>query len=459
MAWWNRSRSGSVEGIPAEDPISELKAHAGRIADTDREAASRLLRRPADHDDMPGRKLDRDAWIGRQVDTAFRTRVARTVYRFDDALEDAIHTHLHTPSRISSLLEGHEDIHTRNDREALIICARYAALARGGVPSLTRIDSEVEILAALHDDAVAARLHGTPPARMDMPPTDMSHRRHWLREMLAGEAAAISTGSMTPQHVAHAAVHARFAVVHDRPADGSPIEVRFPAYHPDEDRTAQRLSQAEAMAALDDHRLMARFGVIPGCDTPPSERVRRVSWIRRALTAEAVRRAAGLDAQSGPLALDLVDIDTTITGETLSFSGQLVLSGERICRITSPGNGEISADQWSEGCGPGDLQALDMILSATGDPRDDGATPDSLAARLMDRIALHLALESYREAAAGAVIFTIEENGLQVLLSVPIPANGTRDGARVAMTSAHPTAVALDDMPDDDAALLWAAIA
>ena len=454
MAWWNRGRTPTDGTDPHLAPFTAA-AKAAIAADVSRAV---LLRRPSDPEPCPTTGPERDAWIGRQVAGAFRTRVARSVYRFDEALEEAVADHLRSPERISTLLDGTEDVHTRNDREALIIAARYASLARGGGASLARIEAETEELCRAPDAAVTARLHGTPPARMDALPADEARRRLWLGEMLTGEAAAISTGAMPPGHVARAAVHGRFPVSHDRPADGSPVEVRFPAYHPEGGRDAQRIAQAETLAHQDDQRLLSRFGGIPGCTTPPADRARRVSWTRRALTAEAVRRAAGLDARPSSLALDLVDIETALEGDLLSFSGQLVLSGERICRITSPGGGEISADAWAEGCGPQDLEALDLVLSATGDPRDDGVTPDSLGARLMDRVAMHLALESYREAAARAVVFTVEEDGLPVVLTVPIPEGGTRDGARAAMRAAHPDAVALDEMQDDDAALLWAAL-
>jgi hypothetical protein len=460
MAWWSKDKTAAQAGGKADDTSATdaLIAEAVRLMSKDPDTGAARLRRPSDKAEAPTRHRERDEWAASQVRASFRLPSTASVYQLDEALSAAIAEALHRPDRCARLLEGPDDIHSRNERDALAICARYAMLARGGSTSLMRIDAEADALTQADDASVFLRLEHTPPVRMDPVPADHARRRHWLRETLAGEATAISTGMMSPAAVARAAVHARFPVRHDRPDDGARIEIRFPAYHADSDVGAQRASQAGHMAEQDDTRLLARFGTLPGCMPPPSEGDQRVRWVAKALTAETLRRSAALDNQAASIPIDLADIEAATDDGVLVFTGQLVVAGERICRITSPGAGEITADEWSEGASPADLEALDMVLAATGESRDGGETPDSLAARLLDRVAMHLALRSYREAAATALVFTIEEDGEPAVMTIPIPEGGTRDGARTIMLEAYPRAVVLDDMPDEDAALLWVAL-
>lgn len=463
MAWWTKGNKGAAGDAAADaetgsSPVDELSANAAMLMSRDAETGTARLKRGSDTLPVPVAARDRNAWASRQIEASFRIPSTSSVYRLDDGLAAAIDDHLRNPSRLAHLLDGPDDIHTRNERDALAVCARYAQLARGGANSLMRIDTEADALVGLDAGTIAARFVHTPAVRMDAVPSDEARRRHWLREMLAGEATAISTGAMSPEAVARAAVHARFPVTHDRPADGSRIEVRIPSYHADGDAGGQRGAQATHMADQDDTRLLSRFGTIPGCTPPPKASGDRAAWVLRALTAEALRRSAALDAQATSIPLELADIEATTDDGVLVFTGQLVVAGERICRITSAGGGEISADEWSEGATPADLEALDMVLAATGESRDGGETPDSLAARMLDRVAMHLALRSYRDAAAKALVFTIEEDGEPAVMTIPIPEGGTRDGARLIMVEAYPQAVVLDDMPDEDAALLWVAL-
>lgn len=398
---------------------------------------------------------ERHEWIARQIAAAFAVPGTRRIYALEGALERVVMARLREPGRLSALIESGDNIHHRNEAEALAIAARHAALARGGVAAMRRIHVEAERLAETPDATIVRRLAHTPAVRLDAIPADPPRRRQWLREALTGEAAAIAGGAMSPERVAHAAVASMAPVRHDRPADGSPIRVAIPAWSTHTDPTRQLDARAARLSQQSDAQLAMRFGRVPGGDGPPMDAAERQRWTRRALEAEIVRPMAGLCGEGPrPLRIELQSITTGDPADGFHFGGTLVVDGERICRITSPGDGVIEADQWSHGCSPADTEALDLHIAVTGAPRDGGETPDSLAATLIDQVAMHVAIAAYREASAEAVLFHLE-GGDPAMLMVKVPEGGTREGARLAMLDRHPDAVCLDMMGEAEAAMVW----
>lgn len=335
------------------------------------------------------------------------------------------------------------------------IAARLHAMSLTGAAAGPRLTAEADDLPTWDDADLVARFAATPRARMDEPPANPPRRRAWVRETLIGETAAIAAGAMSPARVAAAARHARFDTP---PPAGRTV---FPAWNAEMDPTARFAERAGRMVSQSDEMLMRRFGLMPGAGSPPSEPRDRLAWTLRALDAEMVRPMAGLPGPTTPprtLCVDIADLRLD-TGSGLAFRGDLVVDGERICLVRSPGDGVIEASEWSEGCGAEDVDALDLLIAATGEPRDDGGTPDSLAATLLDRVAMHVAVRAYEEAAAKAVLFHVEDGGVPALLQITLPKDGTRRGARSAMEVMRPDATCLDDMSPEAAATLWATLA
>lgn len=453
MAFWKKTPSAS------EDVRSD---EVSRLADRAVEAfgisgGEHLLRRD-ETDTAPAAGEARAAWIRERVLTSFDIPITRKAYVLDEDIDRAIHRRLRDERRMDALLVGAESLHRANERVALAMASRYASLLRGGVDMVRRVETETTLLDEAQQAVIAARFAHTPPARMDALPTDQIRRRQWLRDTLIVEGAAILSGRIRAQHVAAMAATSLLPADHRRNADGSPIIARAIAHQ--EGGEGERIDmQATNLSGQSDEALASRFGALPGCGTPPSDREARMRWIRLALKVEAGRRLAGLsgtDRAARPLSITLSDVDVREDG---SFGTDLMVDGERICRMVSPGDGVIEAEAWTDGCTPADLAILDAYIGATGAPRDDGGLPDSLALTILDLVTMDLVVKDFARAAERAVIFTIEGEGGLELLSIAIPEGGSREGARAAMLAAHPDAAALDDMAPEDAALLWAALA
>jgi len=416
---------------------------------TDEASLERL--RPSHGEPLPEPK-ERQAWIKRQLAAAFSVPGTRRIYALEGAVAQLIDARLREPARLSNLIDSEDNIHHRNETEALKIAARHAALAAGGMAAVRRIAVEAERLAELPDAAILRRLECSPATRLDPIPADPPRRRQWLRDALTGEAAAIAGGAMSPMRVARAALLSLAPVKHERPSDGSPIRAPIGAWSPHTDPTREFPGRAARMAAQPDNVLVARFRAIPGGDAPPRDPDDRKTWTCRALEAEVIRPLAGLSgAKPRPLSIDLHGIATGDPAKGFHFGGTLVVDGERICRIVSPGDGVIEADQWSHGCGPDDIGILDLHIAVTGQPRDGGETPDSLAATLIDRVAMHVAVAAYRDASADTVLFHEGDE----ILAIRIPEGGSREGAREAMMEKRPAATCLDMMPEQEAAMVW----
>ena len=155
------------------------------------------------------------------------------------------------------------------------------------------------------------------------------------------------------------------------------------------------------------------------------------------------------------LTIDLVKIEIGSPGNKIHFRGVLIVDNERICRITSPGDGVIIADQWNEGCSAKDIEMLDLYIAATGEPRDDGETPDTLAAHIIDRVSMHVAIQAYRQTTINTTLFFLESDNEQKILSIEIPVGGTREEAREVMKNSYPSAASLDLMTEEEAAIMW----
>jgi hypothetical protein len=169
----------------------------------------------------------------------------------------------------------------------------------------------------------------------------------------------------------------------------------------------------------------------------------------------SISRNNPIPEMAGPLTIDLVKIEIFNSESEIHFRGVLVVDNERICRISSPGNGIINADQWNEGCSDKDMEALDIYIAATGEPRDNGTTPDSLAATIIDRISMHASIQAYRQATMDTTLFFLEEQNGGKILSIKIPDGGTREGAREVMKKTWPNAASLDLMTEEEATITW----
>lgn len=415
------------------------------------------LRRGGDAVPVPADGAQRRNWVRMQVEQALLHPAASSVYAMDEHVLSVISQAVR---KVADALVADGTLRDGVERIALSVASRYVALVVHGPRTSTRILTELELLLQSEDDHVVERFAGTPVARVDSLPTDDVSRRVWIREMLLGEVAAISTGMMSRPAIARAAAVSRAPVSHDRPADLSRIDL------PPVARLAQvdLDSRAAQMASLDPEIVMNRFAVVPGFARRASVlQLGSDQWawlIRQSLDAEAVRRAAGLDRAdgAGSVSIVLADIRMPDTPGRMTFSAELVVAGVRVCTVSSPGDGIIEADAWSDGCSPEDLAALDLYVGVTGEPRDEGVTPDSLSLRILDLVALEISVLAYREATARTVMFRMDPPGGAVVVQVPVPEGGSREGATIFVLSSHPTAVPLDTLAEEDAVMTWLAL-
>lgn len=409
-------------------------------------------------DAMPDGAGDRRDWIVARTIEAMSHPAADAAFRMDEDLGRAIRTELASPGSVKALM-SRGGLNAGVERVAFVIGARRVQLAETGVHAMRRIAAERDVLVAAADAVLVRRFAHSPHARMDGPPSDAPRRREWVQEMLLGEAAAISSGAMPPQDVAMAARVSR-TPIGEFAKDGA-MTVSFPAFLPDAyaSMTETRRSRAERLAMLDPALVAERFSVIPGFTDHAS--ADRVALMLSASIAEDTRRIAMLPgASSTPsdvLTIDMSDLSAAADGE-LVFSGDLIVSGERICRISSGPDGAIEADMWSEGCGHADLASIDLYLAAFGGLRDDGTALDSLSFRILDIVGMKVAVDAYSEAAAQTVFFRVDERGEAVLVAVRIPQGGDREGAIAYVAGENPSALPLDRLPLEDAALTWMAL-
>lgn len=458
MGWLSSKKADcqSAEGRRRPDDELAVLTTWAQANFTDETALSRLQQNLSD---LLPEASERPAWIAQQITAAFSISATRRIYALEGEIERVINTQLRDRLRLSALMNSADNLHHRNETEALAIASRHAALVAGGMAAIRRIEVEAERLCDLNDTTIERRLSETPAVRLDALPQDPPRRRAWLRDALTGEAAAIAGGAMSPEKIAHAALYSMAPVKHERPADGSPIQACAKAWSIHTDPTHDFAARASRLVGQTDEQLVTRFGSIPGGTTPPRDPKNRQTWICRALEAEVIRPLAGLNvATPRSIAIDLIDIQIGDPNGGLHFGGTLLVDNERVCRITSPGEGVINADKWSYGFSADDLKALDLYIATTGNPRDNGETPDSLAAMLIDKVAMHVALDAYRQASAATCFFYIEEDNRPVIMSIAIPEGGSREGARSEMEKARSDAVFLDHMTEEEAAMTWITI-
>lgn len=488
MSWWNDAKKalGVAAGTPEERDgharAAELLADEAMLALTRRAVARfedaddaetiRILARPGSGDVPPRDGPARRNWIRMQVEASFRHPDASARYDTTGPLDEMLDATMRTPGWIAAFLE--DNVHEAAEDLALTMASRYAAMHAPAMEAMRRMEAEIAELRIALPDVIADRFSQIPPARIDPCPSDMALKTRWLRDMLIGEHAIVRAGAVPPERVLAAA--RRIGVdVPIRPIDADgPQRIDGGAYHPDNAPWGRLQAQADHLANQDDAALARRFGAIPGVAVrivqPPSEPNRRTAWIRRALGAELVRRTAGLehdDAQremAGGLSIEIEDVSIgALTETSLSFDASLIVDGARICDVASTPTGGIEALNWAEGCDDGDLAALEAYISATGRPRvgEDGRErPDTLAARIYDRIAVHAATAAYRIAAERAVLFIADPAADEmVLMRVDVPEGGTKEGAREHIASIHPDAVFLEDLAEEDAVEAWSALA
>lgn len=398
------------------------------------------------------------------METALSHPATSSAYDMKGALGRAISQRMRDPETMRHLLDQ-PDLAEACERIAGGMAARFAAMSASGVDAVRRIAEETSHLASLNDEAVHRRFSGIPPARVDPLPLAEAERRQWIRETLIGENACVRAGAISPALAV--AASQRIAIEVKPPAVGTDrVVLESAAYHPDLSPWRRIAEQAVVLAEQSDHALRMRFAKHPRMAQTeiPAEPQARTSWTRRALAADHVRRIAGIaqggqtDAGAPAMMIELLGIRILVASrEGIEFAGSLFVDGRRICDLSSSGEGRIETSHWMNGCSEDDLTAISDYIAAVGDARD-GGRPDSLTDRILDQVSMHQAVEGYRLASAGALLFIEDGRATPLsLLSVAIPTEGTRAEAASQVRETHPSAVLLDDLDEEDAALVWMA--
>lgn len=440
--------------------VAEISARIAAAVQSGSVRADGLSSGPGDR--PPGSHAGLAVWIADRLEGIMGRGDGDARFAGDGAVAIAVRQELAVPGAVERLL-GRGRLAEEVDRIVAAVVARRLLLTASGDLASRRVDAEAVRLETVDDAALVRRFARSPSCRLDPPPADPARRRIWVREMLLGETVAISTGMLAPLDVARIAIACRVPTDLAAGLGGAEAPLRAPPHHLGTSAANQetRRSRAAALSQQAPETLSKRFGAVPGF----AERLvgpDRTDLIAAALMAEELRRLARLPGSSGSpgaaLSIDLADLVMDASGD-LMFAGDLVVGDERICRLESPGGGVLEASAWSEGCGPADLAALDVFFGAFGSPRDDGELPDSLAFRVLDLVAVRVAADAYRAASADTVMFVLEDREGPSLVSVRVPSGGSRAGAVAHVSERLPGAVCLDDLPLDEAALLWSSLA
>ena len=487
MAWWNDAKKAfgmgdqtpeehdrypEAERLLADEPVLALTRHAvDKFGEAPASAVLEILGGgPAgDSRTVPGIGPDRRNWIRRQITQSFRHPEASARYDTAGVVEDAVARIMRTEAWMSGYLD--DNVHEAAEDLALDLASRYVAVSASGVELMRRIEDEIEHLVELDGEDAVTRFSQSPPARIDAYPAAPASRRAWLRDMLIGENASIRSGAVPPERAMTAARRICVKVpLHDA-ANGAPRPTMSGAYHQDNAPWARLEAQAQHLHEQDPSALRERFsalpGVLAGMVVIPQDAAARLAWTRRALTAEHVRRIAGLgnadtyeDAATNEISIEVMDI---VIGDaedgSLSFEASLHVDGIRICDLLSEPGGSIDAVNWNTGCGPDDLTAVSAYVEATGDEREapgGGLRKDSLVDRVLDQVSMHAMTVAYRVAAAEAVFYVEDADAeTPTLLRIAVPDRGSRQDASNHAREKHPKGASLDDMDEEDAVMVW----
>jgi len=325
-----------------------------------------------------------------------------------------------------------------------------------------RIATEAGILARLDPEDLADRFQSTNLPRLDGYPDEHDARLAWIEDVLRAEHRDVCEGRIALVDALQIAVSCRGYATRESDA---PIGLgRGPA------RSGNDVIEREALqiARLPDGLLRQRFRSVPGAaeaDIPAIQRQdARTEWIVRALEAAETRQLCRLpDAATDAAWVE--DLTVTVEGielqvsqdDRLGFTAELGVSGMRICRVSSTGHGALSMSHWEPGTGPGEVEAIEDYL-ATRWTADDGA-PANLQDLVLDRVSMHVAVSGYHAATAHSVLFCPDIGAAEpYLIEVMIPEGGTREDAIAYVRTLNDDAVMLDEMPEEDAALLWASL-
>lgn len=401
-------------------------------------------------------------WVAEAIDRAATLPITASRYALDAPLMEALSEHYADHVDVVAAASDPDGFPTAFERAASSAAARFAWYG-DDLRIEERITIETEILRDQDADAIRARFARTPHVRLDPVPVADAGLRCWIEDMLRGEAYAISAGMVTPTDVARIACLSRLPIIHPAiPAGATRIVTTFPGYHPEVYAQMMRDERSARLAELSRFTMLRRFSAQPGfADAAQAEETAesQEGWrllLAKALVAERVREVTGMSADVGPyeeVALD--DVELRPDGDGMGFSGDLIAFGDRVCRLTGDGAGVMTADAWSEGSGPGDLDALDAYVAATGEPRDDGRMPDSLALRIMDAVIERTIVEAYLQESADAVLFAVEDATGGSIDRAPLGPEGDRLAAAAVYSAKAPRAVSLDELPDAVAARLW----
>ena len=325
-----------------------------------------------------------------------------------------------------------------------------------------RIATEAGILARLDPEDLADRFQSTHLPRLDGYPDGHDERLAWIEDVLRAEHRDVCEGRIALMDALQIVASCRGYAIRE---SNAPIGLgRGPA------RSGNDVIEREALqiARLPDGLLRQRFRSVPGAaeaDIPAIHRQdARTEWIVRALEAAETRQlcrlpdAATDSAWVEDLTVTVEEIELQVSqDDRLGFTADLGVSGMRICRVSSTGHGGLAMSHWEPGTGPGEIEAVEDYL-ATRWAADDGA-PANLQDLVLDRVSMHVALSGYHAATAHSVLFCPDIGAAEpYLIEVIIPEGGTREDAIAYVRTLNDEAVMLDEMPEEDAALLWASL-
>ena len=346
------------------------------------------------------------------------------------------------------------------------LASNHAHIVAEGHELEMRVALEANHLSTLDDDALAARLEHTPLPRIDPIPEDEISQLAWFEDVLRSEHRDMVEGRIPFRQALRIAAAPR----HEAPE-------RLDVGVPTPGRGAKRLSDKEMMLQvrqierMPSRLLHHRFRHVPGVveeDIPPEHRVAdRTEWTLLVMRADETRQLCGLSAPSDEdtarwmqgISIVLEDIDVAmLPGDMLAFTGTLFVDRRRLCSISSPGDGTYQGEDWSLDGHPDDLTELQAYVSMSSALRNDGygKRPSTLFDVLLDQVMTSLTVSGYRAASTDAVLFCPDMNAERPeILAVAVPDDGSRTGAYEYILGIHPEAVILDEMAEEDAALLW----
>jgi hypothetical protein len=325
-----------------------------------------------------------------------------------------------------------------------------------------RIATEAGILARLDPEDLADRFQSTHLPRLDGYPEEHEARLAWIEDVLRAEHRDVREGRIGLMDALQIAASCRGYAI--RGSDAAIALGRGPARSPRDAIEREALQ----IARLPDGLLRQRFRNVPGAadaDIPAIHRQdARTEWIARALEAAETRQLCRLPeattqgAWNEDLAVTVDDVELQVSqDDRLGFTAELGVSGMRICRVSSSGHGALAMSHWEPGTGPGEIEAIEDYL-ATRWNADDGA-PADLPGLVIDRVSMHVAISGYHAATAHSILFCPDIGAADpYLIEVMIPEGGTRADAIAHVRTLNDEAVMLDEMPEEDAALLWTSL-